>query len=125
MSPFAAPRPPSADDLRHGLAIAFQPAVLHDEDMLTRVIAEVARNFVDDGVTDRRITNALAAVSIPGPVVVRLLQAIATERATPECETCASRHHDARVDPSDPDDCDPGCDWDNFVPRNPAEWHAR
>jgi hypothetical protein len=40
----------------------------------------------------------------------------------PVCSTCGERHADlSRGDPAG----DPGCDWDNFVPANPAEWFGR
>lgn len=40
----------------------------------------------------------------------------------PECQTCDQRHPD--LSGGDPEG-DPGCDWDNFVPRNPDEWYGR
>jgi hypothetical protein len=43
---------------------------------------------------------------------------------TPLCDNCGERHLDARLDPNDPDDCDPGCDWNMLAgtagPRCPS-----
>lgn len=39
----------------------------------------------------------------------------------PFCDTCGQHHPDASD--GDPEG-DPGCDWDDFVPHNPAKWYG-
>mgnify|MGYP001323127270 CR=1 FL=1 len=58
----------SALDLRHGLAIAFQPAVLATPEILLATLANYATFIPEHGITERRLDNAFSFVMVPDTI---------------------------------------------------------
>jgi hypothetical protein len=55
----------SAADLRHTLALMFQPAIADSAEMLTETLLRTAVNLRSAGVTERRLRNAASTLSLP------------------------------------------------------------
>jgi hypothetical protein len=65
----------TADDLRHNLAIMFQPSIVGDDELLQRVLVSASIDFVRCNVTERRVRNAAAKLHDEiAPHVERLIE---------------------------------------------------
>lgn len=69
----------SAEDIRHSLRICFQPAITSDAELLGKVIDNLATDFVEGGVTQRRLVNACQVVAIDADHLDRLIVAMITK----------------------------------------------
>ena len=63
----------TADELRNCLVLAFQPSITSRPGLLNNVIIDMAEQFTEAGVTERRIRNAADAVHLDGEYLDRIL----------------------------------------------------